>query len=66
MKKHPLETVTGTQWHVEITDLTSPLSSSREVLENYRDSAPNAIAAGYLQGLIDTRAELAAVMGVRF
>ena len=64
--KHPIESVAGTQWHAEFTDLISPMTSSREVLEAYRDSAPNSTTAGYVQGFIDARIEIAAVTGIRF
>ncbi|RQH00195.1 hypothetical protein [Paraburkholderia dinghuensis] len=63
---HPLESVAGTDWHVEFTDLVSPLSAARNVLEQFLDSAPNREAAAYVHAFIDVRMELAAVTGVPF
>jgi len=63
---HPLETVAGTDWQAEFVDLISPLSAARNVLEEFRDSAPNGVTAAYVQALIDVRIELAAVTGIPF
>lgn len=63
---HPLESVAGTDWHAEFTDLVSPLSATRNVLEQFRDSAPNNETAAYVQAFIDVRFELAAVTGIPF
>lgn len=63
---HPLDSAAGTDWHAEFVDLISPLSATRNVLEEFRDSAPTSEAAAYLQALIDVRTELAAVTGIPF
>lgn len=63
---HPIESVAGTEWHVEFTDLISPLTAERKVLEEFRDSAPNSVAAAYVQCVIDMRIEIAAVTGIPF
>lgn len=63
---HPLESVAGTEWHAEFTDLISALTAERKVLEEFRDSAPNSVAAAYVQCAIDMRIEIAAVTGIPF
>lgn len=64
--QHPINSVAGTQWHAEFTDLISPMASARTVLEEYRDTAPSRVAAAYVQCCIDMRIEIAAVTGIPF
>lgn len=66
LASHPLDSAVGTDWHTEFVDLVSPLSAMRNVLEEFRDSAPNYVAAAYVQAFIDARTELAAVTGIPF
>jgi hypothetical protein len=63
---HPLDSAIGTDWHIEFLDLISPLSATRNVLEEFRDSAPNDETAAYVQACIDVRTEIAAVTGSPF
>lgn len=63
---HPLDSAAGTDWHTQFLDLISPLSATRSVLEEFRNSAPSDETAAYVQAFIDVRTEIAAVTGIPF
>lgn len=63
---HPLSSVEGTDWHSEFCDLVDPFIAARDVLEEFRESAPNGRTRDWLQGIIDTRQMMAFVTGIKF
>ena len=63
---HALSSVAGTDWHRGFVDRVDWFIAARNILEEFRDSAPNGRARDWLQGIIDTRLMMAFVTGIKF